>query len=63
MLLPSVADLPAWPAASFGILALVTARLPGRGLWRGFGAFLGFVGLAVGSAKILALWGLLEILE
>lgn len=62
ILLPEVRDLPAWPAASVGIFALMFARAPGRALSRGLGAFLGFVGLVVGAGKILALWGLLELL-
>lgn len=62
ILLPDVRDLPAWPAASVGIFALMFARAPGRALPRGLGAFLGFIGLAVGAGKILALWGLLELL-
>lgn len=63
ILLPSVGDLPAWPAASVGIFALVFARAPGRPLLRGLGAFLGLAGLLVGVGKILALWGLLELLS
>jgi hypothetical protein len=63
ILLPGVRDLPAWPAASVGIFALVFARAPGRALLRGVGAFLGFVGLLVGVGKILALWGLLQLLS
>ena len=62
VLLPNVADLPAWPAASVGIFAIVFARAPGRPLIRGFAAFLGVLGLLVGIGKILALWGLLELL-
>lgn len=62
IMLPEVRDLPAWPAASVGIFALVFARAPGRPLARGLGAFLGLVGLVVGAGKILALWGLLELL-
>jgi hypothetical protein len=62
ILLPDVRDLPAWPAASVGIFALVFARAPGRALLRGLGAFLGVLGLLVGVGKILALWGLLELL-
>ena len=63
ILLPEGPDLPAWPAASVGIFALVFARAPGRALLRGAGAFLGLVGLLVGVAKILALWGVLELLS
>jgi hypothetical protein len=63
VLLPNVADLPAWPAASVGIFAIVFSRAPGRPLARGFAAFLGVLGLLVGIGKILALWGLLEILS
>jgi hypothetical protein len=62
ILLPDVRDLPAWPAASVGIFALVFARAPGRALMRGLGAFLGVLGLIVGIGKIVALWGLLEFL-
>jgi hypothetical protein len=62
MVVPGIADLPAWPAVSVGLFALVFARAPGRALARGIGAFLGVVGLVVGMAKILALWGLLELL-
>ncbi len=62
ILLPDVRDLPAWPAASVGIFALVFARAPGRALLRGLGAFLGLLGVLVGLGKIVALWGLLEIL-
>jgi hypothetical protein len=62
IVLPDVRDLPAWPAASVGIFALVFARAPGRPLLRGLGAFLGLLGLLVGVGKILALWGLLEFL-
>jgi hypothetical protein len=62
IVLPEVRDLPAWPAASVGIFALVCARAPGRPLLRGLGAFLGVLGLLVGAGKILALWGLLEFL-
>jgi hypothetical protein len=63
ILLPNVADLPAWPAASVGIFAIVFARAPGRAFVRGFAAFLGFLGLLVGLGKILALWGLLHVLD
>lgn len=62
ILLPDAADLPAWPAASVGILAIVFGRAPGRALVRGIAAFLGFLGLVVGLGKILALWGLLHLL-
>jgi hypothetical protein len=62
IMLPDVRDLPAWPAASVGVFALVLARAPGRALLRGLGAFLGLLGLLVGVGKILALWGLLEFL-
>ncbi len=62
ILVPTSANLPAWPAASIGIFALVFARAPGRPVFRGLGAFLGAVGLLVGVGKILALWGLLELL-
>ncbi|MCA9685695.1 MAG: hypothetical protein KC431_25335 [Myxococcales bacterium] len=63
ILLPQTsADLPAWPAASVGVFALIFSRLPGRALPRGLGAFAGAVGLLVGVGKILALWGLLELL-
>ncbi|GEM_PF-2378215 len=61
VLSPSTGSLPAWPAASVGLFALVFARLPGRALARGAGAFLGAVGMLVGLGKILALWGLLEL--
>ena len=63
ILIPGGPDLPAWPAASVGIFAMVFARAPGRALLRGGGAFLGLVGLLVGLAKILALWGVLGLLE
>jgi hypothetical protein len=63
VLLPSVGNLPAWPAASVGIFAIVFARAPGRPLLRGLAAFLGLLGLLVGLGKILALWGLLELLS
>jgi hypothetical protein len=62
ILVPDLAQLPAWPAASIGIFALVFARAPGRPLLRGLGAFLGLLGLLVGVGKIVALWGLLELL-
>lgn len=62
IVLPDMRDLPAWPAASVGIFALVFARAPGRALLRGLGAFLGVLGLIVGIGKIVALWGLLEFL-
>lgn len=61
-LAPSSTSLPAWPAASVGIFAIVFARAPGRPLLRGVAAFLGALGLLVGLGKILALWGLLELL-
>lgn len=63
IVLPNVADLPAWPAASVGIFAIVFSRVPGRALPRGAAAFLGFVGLLIGLGKILALWGLLELMS
>ena len=63
IVLPRVDDLPAWPAASVGVLALVLARLPGRAFPRGLGAFCGALGIVVGVGKILALWGLLELLS
>ncbi|MFO7561222.1 MAG: hypothetical protein R6X02_01160 [Enhygromyxa sp.] len=63
VLLPSSGDLPAWPAASVGIFAIVFARAPGRALLRGLAAFLGVLGLLIGFGKILALWGLLELLS
>ena len=62
MLLPQLGDLPAWPAASVGVFALVFARAPGRALPRGLGAFLGVLGLLAGIAKILALWGVVKLL-
>jgi hypothetical protein len=62
ILVPGVADLPAWPAASVGIFALIFSRAPGHPVLRGLGAFLGLLGLLVGVAKIFALWGLLELL-
>ncbi|NVB41521.1 hypothetical protein G6O69_27025 [Pseudenhygromyxa sp. WMMC2535] len=68
ILLPASGDwveggLPAWPAASVGIFALAFARMPGRPLSRGIGAFLAVLGLIVGLAKILAAWGLLMLLD
>lgn len=63
ILLPDVRDLPAWPAASVGILALILGRLPGRVLARGVGMFMGLIGLLIGVTKIGALWGLLRILN
>ncbi|WP_106395314.1 hypothetical protein [Enhygromyxa salina] len=63
IVLPSAPNLPAWPAASVGILALVFSRAPGRPLLRAIGAFLGLGGVLVGLGKILALWGLLELLS
>lgn len=63
ILVPDVADLPAWPAASVGILAIVFGRAPGRALIRGIAAFLGFLGLLIGLGKIAALWGLLELMS
>lgn len=62
IVLPAGSGLPAWPAASVGVFALVAARLPGRAWPRGLGSFLGLVGLVVGLVKIAALWGLLELL-
>jgi hypothetical protein len=62
ILVPDGPDLPAWPAASLGVFALLAARLPGRAWPRGLGAFLGLLGLLVGLAKIAALWGLLDLL-
>ncbi len=63
ILVPDGLDLPAWPAASVGIFALLFARAPGPALLRGIGACLGFLGLLVCGAKILALWGFLELLS
>lgn len=62
ILLPTMRDLPAWPAASAGVFALVLARMPGRALPRGIGAFLGLLGLLIGLLEIAALWGVLELL-
>lgn len=62
IVVPEGPALPAWPAASLGVFALVTARLPGRAWPRGLGAFLGVLGVLVGVAKIAALWGLLDLL-
>ncbi len=61
IVIPGGPELPAWPAASLGVFALVAARLPGRAWPRGLGAFLGVVGILVGLAKIAALWGLLDL--
>ncbi|EDM75383.1 hypothetical protein PPSIR1_10270 [Plesiocystis pacifica SIR-1] len=63
ILLPSVRPLPAWPAASVGVFAMILARLPGRALPRAIGAFAGFVAFLVGALQIAALWGLVEILS
>lgn len=63
VLLPEVDGLPAWPAASLGVAGLALALLPGRALARGLGTFLAVVAILVGGAKILALWGLLEIMS
>ena len=60
--LPQVRDLPAWPAASVGVVAIALARAPGRALWRGLGAFLGFLGILAGVAQLLAKWGILELI-
>ncbi|MFV8756015.1 hypothetical protein ACNOYE_36145 [Nannocystaceae bacterium ST9] len=61
IVVPGAPDLPAWPAASVGVFALLAARLPGRAWPRGLGAFLGFVGIVIGLAKIAALWGFLDL--
>jgi len=43
---------------------LIAPEKPGqRHFGNGFAAFLGFLGLLVGLGKILALWGLLELLS
>jgi len=62
LLIPSLPALPAWPAASLGIIALALARVPGRALPRGLGAFTGVLGLLLGTLEILALWGIVELL-
>jgi hypothetical protein len=62
IVIPEGPELPAWPAASVGVFALLAARLPGRAWPRGLGAFLGVVGLLVGLAKIAALWGFLDLI-
>lgn len=62
ILIPEGPALPAWPAASLGVFALLTARLPGRAWPRGVGAFLGVLGLLVGVVKIAALWGFLDLI-
>lgn len=61
--LPAVPDAPAWPAATLGVAALVLARLPGRPLPRGLGSFMGVLGFLAALAQLLALWGLLELLD
>lgn len=61
--LPLVRDLPAWPAASVGVIAIALARVPGRALWRGLGAFLGFLGILAGVAQLLAMWGILKLIS
>ncbi len=59
---PGGPTLPAWPAASVGVLALFVSRLPGRAWSRGLGAFLGVIGIVVGLVKIAALWGLVKLI-
>ena len=61
--LPSVPDAPAWPAATLGVAAIVLSRLPGRALPRGLGTFMGVLGFLAALAQLVALWGLLELLD
>ncbi len=56
------ADLPAWPSASLGAVALALGARPGRAAWRGVGGFLGLVGLMAGLLQIGGLGGLPEML-
>jgi len=51
-------QLPAWPSATLGLLALVLAWPRGRPFPRATGAFLGLVGIVGASAQIAAMWGL-----
>jgi hypothetical protein len=62
IVVPAGPALPAWPAASVGVLALFVSRLPGRAWARGLGAFLGVLGIVVGLVKIAALWGLVKLI-
>lgn len=49
--------LPAWPAASLGLLALLFAWPRGRAAPRALGAFLGLIGLVIAALQIAVLWG------
>jgi len=50
------ARVPAWPAASAGLLALACARARGRAVRRGLATFLGLAAALVGGLQIAALW-------
>ena len=56
-------EVPAWPAASAGLVGLALARYPGHALFRGLGAVLCLGGALGGLAKIAALWGIAELVQ
>lgn len=63
IVVPGGPSLPAWPAASVGVFAVLASRLPGRAWARGLGSFLGVIGILVGLVKIAALWGLVKLID
>lgn len=50
------AALPAWPAVSLGLLAVLVSWGRGGALMRAVGGICGFLGAAVGAAQIGVLW-------
>lgn len=50
------AGLPAWPAVSLGLLAVLVSWGRGGALLRALGGIAGFVAAALGAAQIAALW-------
>jgi hypothetical protein len=54
--------LPAWPAASMGLIALALGLGTGRVLPRAVGTIFGFLGLVGGCLEIVALWSLAWVL-
>ncbi len=51
------AGLPAWPAVSLGLVAVLVSWGRGGALLRGLGGIAGFVAAAAGAAQIAVLWG------
>ena len=56
-------DLPAWPAVSLGLIALVLSFRRGPALPRAFASLMGTLAVAVGGTQIAVLWAAARVVD